>query len=1143
MLSFLNGSIRKTIIIIVSLAIVPPLAMAVYSGIKESQAKTKEQIPHVINLVQALGEKQADHLETARLTMLLLSETLPAPAQTLPETTTVLKKIVKNNAYYLDLMLADGDGHVLASGAGTSNLRASEKKLLQQAMAMNAFAVGAMHTFSTAGPGIYAAYPLKQTHNNKPLFFISSILISNELLSYNHELLKQATFSYIDAYGKAVLATPLSSGLSFKKELEDSPFDLVANKASPSGSYLLAGANQNYTVAYQHLYADPTQTSPYLSILLLMPKSTWGAKFLNFLTNDGLLLFFALLLALAVAIFLSSLALARPLKLLVKTAQSFGKGEFNARADLVNFGGEIKTLANSFNHMAVALEVRNQQLLAAKKAADAGSLAKTRFLANMSHEIRTPMNAIIGLAYLTLQTKLDPKQYAYVSKIHTAANSLLRIINDILDFSKMEAGKLKLESAVFEIDDVFSNISDLLEQQAKHKGLNLEFLIADNVPQQVVGDSLRLGQVIINLAANAIKFTEKGTVSISCEVEALSANSVNLLFKVTDTGIGMTSEQQANLFKPFTQADSSTTRRFGGTGLGLIISKYILELMQGNITVDSSYGFGTTVSVSLSLPLPQDEGLENTLLMFKSMEDLPVLIAESENDPCRAVLAEMLERLATRLSFMQSGKDVLNFFTNLASGKNKSLHLLVLNWQQPDINGTEILTQIRKMNLQTQPLIIILLTPEQRSLYARLKESGADAVLCKPLSASLLYNTLQDIFQKKGTSATLTNANAPTCYAAIDLSGCKILLAEDNEINQQVAMELLKSKGAEVDLAENGEEAVQQVKNRMDIEGEKYDLILMDLQMPVMDGYEATRQIRQDGRFDGLPILAMTAHTLQEEYTRCQEAGMDDHISKPIDVNTFFATLGAWLNKNVCAPAAQQPNPALAPDNPAQALQALLPGVNVPEALARAAGSPVLYKQMLNRFRLSYRNSGQNLAEMLDLNQREEATMLVHSLKGLAGNLGLENLFNASKNLEEYLRSDTSLQYASQEDLIQNFLTELQDTIELLDNFIFTERELQTSLPEYSDQTEKNTSSEQDKAPETNHAKAGDVDFEKLLKLEDLLQNGDSEAQSVFSNLELQLAAAMPRQTFAALKNMIELFEFDDALELLQKNLPRPDDQ
>lgn len=329
----------------------------------------------------------------------------------------------------------------------------------------------------------------------------------------------------------------------------------------------------------------------------------------------------------------------------------------------------------------------------------------------------------------------------------------------------------------------------------------------------------------------------------------------------------------------------------------------------------------------------------------------------------------------------------------------------------------------------------------------------------------------------------------------------------------------------------------------MDIEGEKYDLILMDLQMPVMDGYEATRQIRQDGRFDGLPILAMTAHTLQEEYTRCQEAGMDDHISKPIDVNTFFATLGAWLNKNVCAPAAQQPNPALAPDNPAQALQALLPGVNVPEALARAAGSPVLYKQMLNRFRLSYRNSGQNLAEMLDLNQREEATMLVHSLKGLAGNLGLENLFNASKNLEEYLRSDTSLQYASQEDLIQNFLTELQDTIELLDNFIFTERELQTSLPEYSDQTEKNTSSEQDKAPETNHAKAGDVDFEKLLKLEDLLQNGDSEAQSVFSNLELQLAAAMPRQTFAALKNMIELFEFDDALELLQKNLPRPDDQ
>lgn len=1126
MLSFLNGSIRKTIIIIVSLALVPPLAMAVYSGIKESHAKAKEQIPHIINLVQALGEKQAGRLETARLTMLSLSKTLPDPANNLTETTAILKEIAKNNYYYLDLMLVDGDGRVLASGVGATKLRESEKKLLKQATAKNAFVIGALHTLSPIGPGIYTAYPLKQTYNNKPLFFISSILVSDELLPGNHELLKETRVNYIDAYGKMVSATPVNAILSFKKELENSPYSLPANKASLSGNYLFKGETQDYTVAYQHLYSDATQAAPYMSILLFMPKSTWSTEIANFLASDGLPLFFALLLALVVASFLSSLALGKPLNLLLKTARSFGKGEFNTRANLDNFGGEIKTLANSFNHMAVALEVRNQQLLAAKKAADAGSLAKTRFLANMSHEIRTPMNAIIGLAYLTLQTKLEPKQYAYVSKIHTAANSLLRIINDILDFSKMEAGKLKLESVAFEIDEVFSNISDLLEQQAKHKGLSLEFSIADNVPQQVVGDSLRLGQVIINLASNAIKFTEKGTVRISCEAESSSDNSVKLLFKITDTGIGMTSEQQAKLFKAFTQADSSTTRRFGGTGLGLIISKYILELMQGSISVDSSYGHGTTVYVSLSLPLPQDDEIENTLLMFQSMEDLPVLIAVNEKDPCRAVLAGMLKRLAMRLIFIESGKDILEFFAKLAASNNENLHLVMLNWQQPDMSGTEIVTQIREMNLKAQPLVVILLPPEQRNLYAKLKESGADAVLCKPLSASLLYNTLQEIFHKKGVSATPKGNVSSTCYAGIDLSDCKILLAEDNEINQQVAMELLKSKGANVDLAENGEEAVQQVKNLMDIEGERYDLVLMDLQMPVMDGYEATRQLRQDGRFDDLPILAMTAHTLEEEYTRCQEAGMDDHISKPIDVATFFATLGAWLNKDVCAPASQQPDPTLNPDNPAQMLQPLLPGINVSEALARAAGNPALYKQMLNRFRLSYRGSGQKLVEMIELNQREEATMLVHSLKGLAGNLGLENLFDASKNLEEYLRSDTSLKYANQEDLIQNFLLELQDTIELLDNFISTET----------------GPAEQEENPETDSAssaKAEELDFEKVLELEKLLLDGDSEAQSVFGSLETTLAAALPRQTFTTLKNMIELFEFDEALQLLQEHLPR----
>ena len=725
------------------------------------------------------------------------------------------------------------------------------------------------------------------------------------------------------------------------------------------------------------------------------------------------------------------------------------------------------------------------------------------------------MNAIIGLAYLTLRSDLNPKQCEYVNKIYSSANSLLRIINDILDFSKVEAGKMKLEETPFELDAVFDNIADLLSQQAQQKKLLLEFAVNSNVPTHLKGDPLRLGQILINLASNAIKFTDHGKVSITCSLKSKDETTATLLFQVSDTGIGMTEEEQTKLFKAFTQADGSTTRRFGGTGLGLVISKYFAEKMGGDIVIKSARAQGTTVDLTVCLALTQaNDQAEHP---HKKLTNVPVLVVDG-NENSRHTLLEMLKRLNMLPTCTDSAEKALQEIEQM--DPEKPYQVILMDCSLPRMNGGDATSLIRKMKLALDPVIIMITAYDQGEVQTQAKDSGVNTFLHKPVTPSQLYNTIQNSLTHKNGGATAGRKSIDQEIDDISLQGYKILLVEDNKINQQVAIELLKSKDAEVDLAENGEEAVHTIFSTASMSGTPYDLVLMDLQMPTMDGYEATLRIRSDSRFAQVPIIAMTAHAMQEEYARCREAGMNDHIPKPIDVSAFFKTLASWLSSSSktkanpsgkpCSPAANQPI--------AELFAAQLPKFDVHTALSRVANNLPLYKKMLLDFANNYHGKDLELEELLRSKKRKEAIFLLHSIKGLSGNLGMNDLYNATKKLENVLRSDSDYNSPKLPALLKAFSAYLHEAQAVIEQALASES-IQTTPPVFLN------SYYQD-------------DHQKVEMLKKMLYDSDAEAMQLFDTIQDSLKSLIPEAVLNNIKSNIARFEFDEACLLLEKVLP-----
>ncbi|MBF0371500.1 MAG: response regulator [Magnetococcales bacterium] len=648
----------------------------------------------------------------------------------------------------------------------------------------------------------------------------------------------------------------------------------------------------------------------------------------------------------------------------------------------------------------VAVERRRMEaeLIQAKEAAEAAALAKGAFLANMSHEIRTPMNAIIGLTHLCLQTPLSSRQSDYLNKVHSSANALLRILNDILDHSKIDAGKLEMESIDFTLEKVLSDLATVVAIKAEEKGLELLIDTAVDIPVHLIGDPLRLGQVLTNLTNNSVKFTERGEVGIVTEMLEKEADRVRLQFSVRDTGIGMSKEAAAKLFQAFTQADASTTRKFGGTGLGLTISKQLVELMGGQIRVESEPGVGSQFIFDGWFGLATKKTTK-PLVVTADLRGLKVL-AVDDNESARKVITEYLTSFGFQVSGAVNGKDAL-VRVQEADMMEEPFDLVVTDYMMPEMDGIETARRIKSgVDLQKIPVIIMATAYGNDKVVREATEvSQVDGFLVKPINQSLLFDTIMEAFGHADVSSSRSRMEVHLAGERMGaLSGARLLLVEDNEINQQVARELLEKANIEVVLAENGQVALDRVHQ------EPLDGVLMDMQMPVMDGLTATRRIRAEQRFDGLPIIAMTANAMAGDRERCLEAGMEDHITKPIDPEGLFETLAKWITpaKPIPFTPIDSAPSGSRPASPAGDLD--IPGLDTRLGLKRIGGNAELYLSLLKKFCKNQQKVPEEIARALEGEDWSLAERLSHTLKGVSGTIGAQSLHLLTKGLEGRIR-------------------------------------------------------------------------------------------------------------------------------------------
>ncbi len=738
------------------------------------------------------------------------------------------------------------------------------------------------------------------------------------------------------------------------------------------------------------------------------------------------------------------------------------------------------------------------EILAAK--AEESSKAKSEFLANMSHEIRTPMNALIGYSSLLNNTELTSQQQGYVTNFGHAAKNLMQIINDILDFSKIEARKMELDSVHFNLDELLDNVSRMVSINARKKDLEILFVREDSVPINLIGDSLRLSQIFMNLMNNAIKFTEKGEVELKAALSSLVGKTVRLKFTVRDTGIGMSQEQQDRLFQAFTQADSSTTRKYGGTGLGLTICKYLVEMMSGAISVKSEPEKGSTFTFTARFQLCEgalcsSPGKDN----LNSITELKKIMIVDDHYSIREMVIKYLSDFSYEFIEAESGYNAINMFRKSMQA-GSVVDLIIMDYKMPDIDGITALEKIRDLNLSPEQTKVILLTGfSDTELQEKAEAAEINQILLKPLSRSSLYNAIVNTI---AGSPEKTGAEETSGSYAHSLNSLRILIVEDNEVNQDVAKNILENWGITVEIADDGYAAIEILKNR------EFDLVLMDLQMPRCDGYEATRLIRTELKLEKLPVIALSADALSETRDIALQAGVNDYLTKPFNINDLHRIIAEWVDVDTQE---ELPSPVEQFPVDIEKFNEYF-HIQVNEGLARIMGNTTAYSRVLEKFAVNSTKTLHSLIHSLTGNDRNSIILHSHSLAGSAANIGALSLSEAAKSIEMAFKNDEGLSGSA------DMAVEIEENLQQ----VRIEADRIVSMLHSRQAAESPKDFDRDK-------------FEKQAKLlRDMLEKYDTQAREVVNDMLKNVSGPSMTNSIREINEVISRYEFDIALQMLE---------